>query len=291
MKLFSKFLKEQQIANENQKDTKEDTNNKELQDFTNKMKQKMAEQGLSYMDLANINLNKATAEVREEISKMEDRIEALKIKGNDDERAVYPFIKRSQEIIKKKTEKLNKLHKDYEVSTDLCASAKELDSLEAYNRGIKSLFQVSNEMCLLYNKLAATLQFLAKHDGLVNMVYASICNQFYTVVVNLNYNIKLLRPKNKSDLESRFFKAFKRDDEIFNNKMSVIGSLNEYQTILEEPTEAITRSELEAYEKEWDRIQQIIKKEELIQQKTKKAEDAQVRKNQKKKNSLNINKR
>lgn len=290
MKLFSKFLKEQQITNENQKDTKEDTNNKELQDFTIKMKQKMAEQGLSYMDLANINLNKATAEVREEISKLEDRIETLKIKGNDDGRAVYPFIKRSQEIIKKKTEKLCRLQKEYEVNCDLCALAKQLDSLEAYNRGIKSLLQVSNEMGLLYNKLATTIQYLAKHDGLVSQVYASICNQFYMVVINLNYNTKLLRPRNKSNLESRFFKAFKRDDQIFNNKMSVIGSLNEYQTILEEPTEAITRSELEAYEKEWDRIQQIIKKEELIQQKAKKAEEAQVRKNQKR-NSLNINKR
>jgi len=230
----------------------------ELQEFTKAMKQKMAEQGLSHMDLANINLNKAIAGVKEEISKLEDSIEMLKSKGANDLHSVYPFIKRRQEIIETKTKRLNQLRKDFAISPDVYADATSLDNIEKHNKGVVLFLQASNEIVSVYDKFSIATRYIAEADGYVGPEFASPCNNLATIVTDLQANKRRINYKNKAEIEARFFTALKRDDEIFNHKMSVMNSLNEYATILDEPTEAISRSDMAAYEAEWDYVQQVL---------------------------------
>lgn len=246
------------IFNRNKETSQEMIEEAELQEFTEAMKQKMAEQGLSHMDLANINLNKAIAGVKEDISKLENSIETLKSKGANDYHSVYPFIKRRQEIIETKTKRLQQLQSDYAVSPDLYGAAEELDHLEKHNRGIVLFLQASSEIDLLYNKFADAVKCIAEADGYMDPILNSVCSRIGTAVNDIESNKRIIKYKDKPEIEARFFTALKRDNEIFNQKISVMNSVNEYASILEEPTEAISRADMRAYETEWNYVQKVL---------------------------------
>lgn len=259
MMKFADVFRKKEVTQEVSQEAIKET---ELREFTEAMKQKMAEQGLSYTDLANINLNKAVAGVKEEISKLEKNIEVLNNTGANDLRSVYPFIKRRQEIIDAKTKRLLQLQKDYEVSPDLYGAAQELDHLEMHNRGIVLFLRACDGMDSVYSKFAIATECIAAADGYVGPEFTTVCNNLATVVRDLKNNRNRMNYKSKSDIEVRFFTALKRDDEMFNSKISVLNSVNEYKTILEEPTEAISRNDMKAYDDEFLKIQAIIATQE-----------------------------
>ena len=249
--LKNMFSKSKEVS----KETIEET---DLQAFTETMKRKMEEQNLSYKDLANMNLVEVRAEVIEEISKLEKTIEELKSKGANDCHSVYPFIKRRQEILETKTKRLLQLQSEYAISPDLYGAVKALDGLEKNNRGIALFIQASGEIEALYEKFATAVSYIGEASGYVDPAFVGICNRLAIDVIDIRANTQRMQYKNRLEIESRFFKALKRDDEIFKKKISIMNSVSEYTTVLEEPTEAISRKDMNAYEVEWNHIQQII---------------------------------
>lgn len=231
----------------------------ELQEFTQKMKQRMATEGLSYEDLANENLNSVLAPVKEEINRLEDNIKTLESKAEGNYHSIYPFVKRRMEIIEAKTKRLNQLMRDYHVSPDLHGCAKSLDNIANYNKGIELMFQVNNELPALYNKLFEAVRHLGSAaDGYVSPDILDTHMSLGRVVINVIESTKRMDCKDKTELESRFFKALQRDNKIFEQKMYVLDSVKEYAVILDEPTEAISRIDMANYENEWLQIQSIL---------------------------------
>ena len=230
----------------------------ELQEFTQKMKQRMVTEGLSYEDLVNINLNSVLAPVKEEIDRLEDNIKILESRAKSDYHSIYPYVKRRREIIEAKTKRLKQLESDYRVSPDLYGCAKSLDNLADHNKGIGLLFQVNNEIQTLYDKLLNAVKYLGSADGYVSPDILEAHNSFGRVVNNVTTNTRRMDYKDKTELESRYFKALLRDDRIFKQKMYVLDSVKEYATILDEPTEAISRDDMAKYEREWLQVQTIL---------------------------------
>jgi len=218
--------------------------------------QKMASEGLSYEDLANENLNAVLAPILEEIKRLEDNIETMEATG--DAHRTYPFVKRRREIIEAKTARLRKLKSDYQVSPDLHGCAVSLDNLSDHNKGVELMLQASEEIIPLHNKLSKATEYIQHADGNVSPGLMNSLGNLGNVLSALVTNTKTFEYKNKTDLENRFFKALKRDDEIFNQKVCMLNSVNEYATILEEPTEAISRQDMARYENEWDHVQAIL---------------------------------